>query len=188
MDIAAKLETPYVPFVCPEAVAFFEDILRPDHVVFEWGSGASTIWLAERAAKVVTVEGYPQWRDLVLEILDEKGLADKVDLLFIPPHGPKSQVSRWNKNADAILAYPDEHFDIVYIDAYHRTRCLRNGHRKVKPGGWLVADDSQWKFFAKELRPFYEKWRCMMFEGKKTGRADDKVVSSETAFLQRPER
>ncbi|HEY0953010.1 MAG TPA: hypothetical protein VGD85_22645, partial [Nocardioides sp.] len=60
LDDMLALDVPWWTFAAADAV---EDFLRarPGARVLEWGSGASTVWLARRAGSVVTVEHDPAW-------------------------------------------------------------------------------------------------------------------------------
>jgi predicted O-methyltransferase YrrM len=52
----------------------------------------------------------------------------------------------FRKYAAAILGYPDESFDLVFVDgeASCRDWCIANALPKIKPGGYLLLDDSDW--------------------------------------------
>ena len=56
----AKLDVPWWTFKAADEVAEFL-AKRPDARVLEWGSGASTLWLARRAAQVTAIEHDPGW-------------------------------------------------------------------------------------------------------------------------------
>src|SRR5688572_27506537 len=49
-----------LPWLPAAAVSFLDDKLA-GLSVFEWGSGGSTLWFAERARSVVSVEHDPVW-------------------------------------------------------------------------------------------------------------------------------
>ena len=58
------------------AIRFVERELRPTDRVLEVGSGYSTIWLAQRCAKVVSIEESPQWRAHVEQNAQLHGLTN----------------------------------------------------------------------------------------------------------------
>ena len=48
---------------------------------------------------------------------------------------------------DQIAAYDDQSFELIVVDAYPadlRLACIELCRTKVRPGGWLVHDDSDW--------------------------------------------
>lgn len=184
-----KLTPPYKPLLCEEAIEYFNSILNLDFKVFEYGSGGSTLWLGERVGSLISVEGYEDWYNEVKACIKTyEPFKAQLRYLIIPPHGPKSQVSRWDKHADAIKEYDDMSFDLVFVDGYHRTKCCDNAARKIKRLGWLVIDDTNWKFLDTYLQKFCDKWEHVKdIEGIKYGRADGKITSSKVSFFRRPE-
>jgi len=63
----------YRPIISDAAMEFFGSLLRPDSTVFEWGSGGSTIWMAQVVKWVVTVEHNPDWLAEVRRCAREEG-------------------------------------------------------------------------------------------------------------------
>ncbi len=56
-----------LPWWTLNAVTLVDEFLqaRPHARVFEWGSGASTIWLEKRAAEVISVENDERWHEMM---------------------------------------------------------------------------------------------------------------------------
>ena len=69
--VRALFEDPQ-PQLVPEAVAFVADRLAPDMTVLEWGGGASTPFLCERARVVHTVEASPEWGLVLLDYMSHR--------------------------------------------------------------------------------------------------------------------
>ncbi len=100
--------------------------------VFEYGSGASTVWLAQRCGETVTVEHDKPWLDKFQR--QTKGY-DNVSLLYRPiDNGPDAYVK-------AIDEFDGE-FDMIVIDGRHRSLCLKQAESRLKRGGIVVFDDS----------------------------------------------
>jgi hypothetical protein len=53
------------PWMAPAAVRELNRILRPEDVLLELGSGASTAWYARRVRRVVSLEPNPDWAERV---------------------------------------------------------------------------------------------------------------------------
>jgi hypothetical protein len=123
-----------------KAVRFVESHL-PEHArVFEYGGGASTLWLLDQGATVTTVEDNSEWLDRLRRRIPDG------DLRFIPA-GPADHADAngsFDAYAEAILGEPDDSFDLVIVDGRARRDCVLAAAPKVKPGGMLLLDDSQW--------------------------------------------
>src|SRR5262245_58674086 len=50
-----------LPWLTHPAIEWLDSVIGPDDTVFEWGSGASTAWFAQRAKSVVSVEHDQTW-------------------------------------------------------------------------------------------------------------------------------
>ena len=53
------------PWLTADAVRFLASWIRTSDRCLEWGSGRSTVWLAARAAAVVSIEHDREWSDRV---------------------------------------------------------------------------------------------------------------------------
>jgi len=137
------------------------DRFAPWERVFEWGSGASTIWLAERASEVYGVEHDSGWVELVNGRLEELGMGHAV-VEHHSLHG--ADYSR------AILNHPDSYFDLVAIDGRKRVACATSALNKVKPGGMIVLDDSE-RYM--QIFGLLEGWtRAEFYKGPHAGHKD----------------
>ncbi|MCM0640327.1 class I SAM-dependent methyltransferase [Cellulomonas wangsupingiae] len=137
-----------VPWWTFEAAAQVERFLagRPEARVFEWGSGASSVWLGARAGSVVSTEHDGAWARSLRPLLPAN-----VALSVVPatPAGPGSSVTSAKRGStgldfaryvDAIDAH-DEPFDVVVIDGRAREHCLPRALRHLAPGGVVVFDN-----------------------------------------------
>lgn len=153
------------PFLMEAAVCYFDHILSDydgEAIVFEWGSGHSTPWLAERAERVTSVEHRIDWAEEVTRALSERNLEGRVMRVDLADY------------MDAIDCYPDKTFDVVYVDGHQPTRvaCIKKALDKVTDGGWLVIDDSHWQQFDEALDALDKDktWDCVVIVGRKIGR------------------
>lgn len=125
------LQLPWLPF---QIIDRLDEVLTPTSRVFEYGGGGSTLWMAQRAGEVVTVEHDPEWADLLSE--RTAGLPN-VTLLI------RSAADSYANYVPAIDDYPDEYFDVVVVDGRERVRCFERALPKVRPGGMLLLDDTE---------------------------------------------
>src|SRR5690606_32965680 len=63
-----------LPWWVWRAIRFVGGTLRPSDRVLEVGGGFSTLWLAKRAAAVVTIEESAEWRSRVAEAAQSTGV------------------------------------------------------------------------------------------------------------------
>jgi SAM-dependent methyltransferase len=135
-----------MPWISYPAIDFLDRYLQPSMLVYEYGSGGSTVWLAQRARHVVAVEHDPQWAKALTSRLVSTGLDSKVDLRL-------REVSRESREAFVASPYaqamPDAPADLIIIDGPDRYPWLdlrlcafHLAEERVKPGGVILLDDS----------------------------------------------
>jgi|SRR6185312_521825 len=139
---------PTEPFVAPGAIRFLDTALPRQGIGLEWGSGRSTQWFAQRLGRLVVVEHDGAWYEQVRRQLREAGIGN-VDYRLIPLDHPPQEptrpvydpIPRYVALADE---FPDAYFDFVEVDGHYRQACVRAALDKVKPGGLLLVDDTNW--------------------------------------------
>lgn len=155
--------------------------------VFEWGSGGSTVWLSRRGARVVAIESESEWQRRVAE------RAPEADVRFVPgattgtlrsePDLRDRGTHFFDDYVAAIDEFPDDSFDLVVIDGIARCECAKRARTKVKPGGLVVLDDSNWEHLFAPVFDAFAGWETTRIRGFK--RPLD-VDVSETTFFRRP--
>lgn len=78
-DMAYQRTHPDAPWLTAHAVSILSTWLKPTDVGFEWGSGRSTVWFAQRVHRLCSVEHDASWARQVPEMLVAAGVRDKVD-------------------------------------------------------------------------------------------------------------
>lgn len=117
------------PCWAPGSWDYLASILPDDAQCFEWGGGISTLWLARRAARVVTVESDPIWFKRIR------------DMTVGMPHVWLVHLLREARlYVDEVDAAPDS--NVFLIDGYRRIECLDKALEVIDPGGILVLDDA----------------------------------------------
>lgn len=105
--------------------------------IFEYGAGASTLWLARRAPDVVAVTAHAPVISQLGRHLDSMGLAHRVRMGVCPADPGDAG----NGFAHAIQDV-DGQFDLIIIDGPQRAACLALAQRRLKPGGAILLPDS----------------------------------------------
>lgn len=120
--------------------------------VFEYGSGASTIWLSRRTDEVHSVEHHRGFGEMMQRELADPQRYAKVSLRIVEPVPSEQPVVGSAKEGhgrldfagyvDAIDDVPGE-FDLVVVDGRAREACLRKARGRLAPGGIIVFDNSR---------------------------------------------
>jgi len=164
-----------------------DQIVRPGMRVFEYGSGGSTLWFADRGANDVSVEHDPDWCRRVAEHLPVG-----VTLVLIEPEpasvqagsvdyessDPRYRGMSFEAYAQSVTGYAP--VDLVLVDGRARIGSARAGMNAVKPGGWLVLDDSQRTEYAEIFKLI--AWPFERFPGPKPY----SEAFAETTIWRRP--
>jgi predicted O-methyltransferase YrrM len=177
---AAKLRArlgsePERPWIVPAAIGWLRRRTRRDWRVLELGSGRSTVWLAKRTGSVLVFEDNEHWRQRARELLGDRGLTNVV-LRAMP-------VERFVPEVEAM---EDGSFDLVVVDFLEspqasRVAAVRASRRKLRPGGYLLLDDSDRPAYTEIFR-LLDGWRQRRFAGVKDGWPQ----AVETTVFRRP--
>jgi len=159
-----------VPWITYPAIEFLSRRTRPDMFVFEYGSGASTLWWASRVERVISVEHDPDWARRVSAVAPAN-----TKVLHIPlvPEEPYVTSARTQGIG----------FDVVVIDGRRRVECVPHAMAALKPGGVIILDNTD--------RPEYESGLRLLAEAgfrkiEFVGLAPMIAIKSETSVWYRP--
>ena len=169
--------TPERPWIVPAAVGWLGRRMKRSWQVLELGSGRSTVWLAKRSASVLAFEDDEYWRERARHKLAEAGVSN-VELRGLP-------IERFVSEVEAL---EDGIFDLVVVDFLEspqadRVDAVRVGRDKLRPGGYLLLDDSDRPAYARAFE-LLDGWRLRRFAGVKDGWPQ----AVETAIFRRPGR
>ena len=124
-------------------------INRPQPVrVFEYGSGASTLWLADRADEVISIEHNA---DFAAVIRPAFAAQDTITFRLVEPQrtaaptiGSAKPGHRGLDFSEYVAAIDDPPglFDLIVIDGRARETCLQKAVPRLSPGGLIVFDNS----------------------------------------------
>lgn len=122
---------PISPWISYDACIIIERFLSPSHSVLEFGSGMSTVWYAQHAGSVVSIEDYEPWRRVVAGLV-----------------APFPQVDyRFGAGREAYIAQaPDRRYDLIMIDGSWRLDCAHFAIEHLRDGGMIYLDNSDKAF------------------------------------------
>jgi precorrin-6B methylase 2 len=116
--------------------------------VFEYGSGASTIWLARRAESVISIEHDLPWHEVVSARLVPFSNAQVrlIEADALAAAGYMSEKRGWKgRSFQRYASAIDEEtrqFDLIVIDGRARAACIAHAVKRLAPGGMIVFDNS----------------------------------------------
>ena len=136
------------PWISLGAVKFCDVHLNKEMSGLEWGSGRSTIWFAKRLKKITSVEDNQSWHGYVKKKLQEDGHTN-VDYRFVAlDHAFDQPVQAHYDVLPKYVAianeFPDTSLDFVVVDGHYRQACVTAALPKLKKGGYLLIDNSNW--------------------------------------------
>lgn len=149
-----------VPWMNYNVVSFFQDRLRKDLSLFEYGSGYSTLFFSNYVGDIISVECDREWYDYI-----NANRSDNTNLLLYEDDPYASDT--YSK----IICGQGRKFDVVIVDAEDRNRCMISACDAISDWGVIVLDDSH--------RPCYRRsidwligsgFKRLDFEGLKPGR------------------
>jgi hypothetical protein len=125
--------------------------------VFEYGSGASTLWLARRVGEVHSVEHHEGFADTMRPLFEKR---DNIDFLVRPavqstaPKVPSHKPSHRGMDFAEYVATIEEvggDFDLIVIDGRAREACLAAAIPHLAAGGLIVYDNTHRKRYKRAI-------------------------------------
>ena len=153
-----------VPAMTDTSITYLDRYINKSHVIFEWGSGASTFWFAERCNTIWSVEYFKSFfEELQIRAQDKininlilKEPDETKHPGYIAKHSSASGKS-FKDFVHSIDKFKDNYFDIIVIDGRVRNRCLDLAIPKLKRGGMIIYDDTNRDHYFDYLIPLVEK-------------------------------
>lgn len=178
-----------VPWWTYRAIAQVDDWLRSRHVparVFEYGSGASTVWLARRVAEVHSVEHDADFARLMAGALAGHPHATVRVVEGVHCAAPATPSAKegyggldFTSYVGAIDDVPGS-FDLVVIDGRARSACLQAAVSRLAEDGLIVFDNSRRRRYRASIE------RAGLDETALRGLTPTLPYPEQTSLLTRP--
>ena len=117
--------TPWLAF---SAVDYLESLVSGRRV-FEFGSGMSTLWFAERCSQVVSVESNATWYDSITQ-------------RSLGMHNVRIVYANSKESYLAAIAGAGDKFDLILIDGLYRKECVDLARSYLNREGLIVVDNT----------------------------------------------
>lgn len=116
------------PWLAPQSVEFLSLIINRETVVFETGSGGSTLWFAERVKEVLSYENNREWYEKVVAESKVRGL-NNLNIVFDTDYPIRG------------FSFPDNRFNFALVDGRGRVRTVETIFKSIVRGGYIVLDN-----------------------------------------------
>ena len=124
-----KYDNP-IPWLSYPSIDLLSDRLSKDLKVFEFGSGNSTLFYAQKVNKIICVEHDPVWYKYL-----QKKLPENAELIFCETHSGELYA--------ASVKASKEKFNLIIVDGIDRVRSIYNSIEALSEDGVLILDDSE---------------------------------------------
>lgn len=153
-----QLDLPWWTFSAIDAVEMFLTERQGRARVYEYGAGASTVWLAKRCAEVNSVEHVDSFASAMAPIFSRYA---NIELRIVEPTAAtEASRARSNRKGYQLKAFDDYaasiealtgDFDLIVIDGRARLACLNSAVLKLAPRGIIVFDNSDRREYRKGI-------------------------------------
>lgn len=127
---AVNLKDEPIPWTTYSFIDFIELRLEKKFIMFEYGSGNSTIYFANKVEKLFSVEHDKKWHEKIV-----KTIPSNVNLQLTSAKSPETYMQP--------IINPRVKFDIIFIDGVYRSECMIESVNHLTDVGVIILDDSE---------------------------------------------
>ncbi len=117
-----------IPWYTYPAIEYLSQFDMSDKEIFEFGCGNSSLFWADRAKKVTSIEDNPTW----FQKWKENFIRDNLDI-------------RWRDEGEGYfnaIFEDNKKYDVIIVDGKRRADCARTAVQALNSGGLIILDDS----------------------------------------------
>lgn len=118
-----------IPWYSYPSLEYLSNLDFRQKILFEYGSGNSSAFWAQRCRQIVSVEDNAEWHKTV-----SASLHPNQTLLFVPER----------EAYIAAVALSGGRPDVIIVDGSHRFACAEVAVEALAPGGLIILDNSDW--------------------------------------------
>lgn len=158
-----------VPWVTYSFISFVNSRLNKQLEMFEYGSGNSTLYFAEKVKSILAVENDNNWYN---EIKNQCPINAEVHYVEY----------KYGEDYGSYITKTDKKYDVVIVDGRDRVNCVKNTINNLTEKGVIVLDDSEREYYSEALLFMKEKgFKSIDFWGIAPGQLNYK---STTVFYR----
>ncbi|AFH50590.1 Fkbm family methyltransferase [Ignavibacterium album JCM 16511] len=120
-----------IPWFTYPAIEFLKDRLTKEMIIFEYGSGSSTLFFAERVKEIISVETDKEWFNKIVN-----KLPSNARLIFY------EQVN-FDCTYAEVIKTTNKKYDIIIVDAIEREEAISISIELLKENGVIILDNSE---------------------------------------------
>jgi len=141
---------------------FFIPKLNNNIIVFEYGSGNSTLFLEKQVKDIISVEHDSDWYDKMQRRLERAQLVYKnVEDSY------EQTILQFNRN-----------FNLIIVDGRKRVKCIKHSISKLSEDGIIILDDSQRDYYKEGIDFLINRgFKHIYFSGVSAGTYKKKYTS-----------
>ena len=118
-----------IPWLTYAAIHFIESRLNQSMDVYEFGSGNSTLWFANKVNKIISVEHDSDYFKFIQPKFKN---IKNTELVF----------AKLEDNYTSHILETNTKFDVVIVDGRKRVECAKNAIKALKDNGIIIWDDT----------------------------------------------
>ena len=123
---------PSDPWITNDAIRYLSQMIRPDDIGVEFGSGRSTIWLAKKLKHLTSIENDSNWYSKVKNMIADMGIEKKIKYIK-----QENGIDYYN----TCDLFEENSIDFCLIDGIVRDQCALRMIPKMKSCSLLVIDN-----------------------------------------------
>ncbi len=131
MQVNSNLQI--LPWYNYPLITFLQSYIKPSMNIFEFGTGCSTIFYAQKLCNVFGVECNAEWITKVQELATKHNLHERIAVEFC---AKSHEMARYINNVEASIK-----FDAIVVDSYNRIECLIEA--KKRGAKIIILDNSE---------------------------------------------
>ncbi|MHB9402809.1 O-methyltransferase [Mesorhizobium sp. RSR380A] len=144
-----RLDMPWWTFSAIDAVDIFLASRNRSARVYEFGAGASTVWLAKRSASINSVEHdapfartmdsmFGAYPNIAVRVVEPTATSTSTKARSNRKGYTESSFDHYVSSIDQV----EGTFDLIVIDGRARVSCLAKSVSRLSPGGMILFDNS----------------------------------------------